>query len=269
MKQDDTDPRRIVDDGDSELAKLVRASRARRLSSRATAQMVQRLAATSAYAAAASAATTRAGLLGRLGPAKVGVIALIGLGAAVFGWETRRSVEQLPTPTHEAEGITPHAPSSPASSPAPPPSQVTTAGETSSIPVEALPSSVTSAATAKQPARAVALRPSSAASTSARSAPTRDSEFALIRRAQDALASDPSQTLALVEEHMRAFPEGELVQEREVTAVEALARLGRMTEAKARAAAFRARYPRTPYGARIERALGESGAPDGPSTIAH
>jgi hypothetical protein len=47
------------------------------------------------------------------------------------------------------------------------------------------------------------------------------------------------------------------VQEREVLAVEALARLDRMEEAKRRAKALLGLYPRTPYVARLERALGE------------
>jgi hypothetical protein len=75
-------------------------------------------------------------------------------------------------------------------------------------------------------------------------------EGALLLRARQELASDPSGALTLTQEHARRFPSGALVQEREVLAIEALARLGRSSDAKHRLDAFRARFPRSPH---IER----------------
>ncbi|MBN9159695.1 MAG: hypothetical protein BGO98_27295 [Myxococcales bacterium 68-20] len=266
MKFDDTDPPRLREGGDPELARLVRASRTRRLSSRTTEQMAKRLAATSAYAAAAHSATTRASLLAPGSSTKLGVLALVGVGAAILGWQAWSTEGPSPAPSHVPEQV-----ALPPASPPEPPSPAPV--ETSSIPVEALPSTASALVIASASPRSVAPRraPSALAQASgdAGTAPVRESEFALVRRAQDALASDPSRSLALVQEHARAFPAGELVQEREVVAVEALARLNRMPEAKARADALRALYPRTPYGARLDRALGGSGSPTLPSKTDH
>jgi hypothetical protein len=265
MNSDDTDPPRLYETGDSELARLVRASRSRRLSSRATALMAERLAATSAYAAAARSATSPASFLGAVGTKKIGVLALVGLGAAIFGWRARTSEQPSGAPSQVPAQLV--ALTAPSSSPSP------ATVDTSPIPVEALPSTSPVVVVASAAPRRVAPRPAPSASTQAsadvRTSPSRENEFALVRRAQDALASDPSRTLSLVQEHVRAFPAGELVQEREVLAVEALARLDRMAEAKARADALRALYPRTPYGARLDRALGEPGSPALPSKTGH
>ena len=81
-------------------------------------------------------------------------------------------------------------------------------------------------------------------------------ELELVQRAQAALASDPNRALTLTNEHAVTYPKGELVQEREVIAVEALSRLGRNEEASRRALAFVRRFPQTPYAARLEMAIG-------------
>ena len=97
-----------------------------------------------------------------------------------------------------------------------------------------------------------------AAAASAEPSPvvaTSPSEGALLLRARQQLASDPAWSLALTEEAGRRFPEGALAPEREVLAVEALARLGRLPSARARLAAFRARYPQSPHLARLESLL--------------
>ena len=88
-------------------------------------------------------------------------------------------------------------------------------------------------------------------------ASTATPELLLVRRAQDALASDPARALAIADEHALAFPRGELTQEREVVAVEALSKLGRKDDALRRANALLRRFPRTPYVAHLEKALGQ------------
>lgn len=81
-------------------------------------------------------------------------------------------------------------------------------------------------------------------------------ELALVQRAEASVTSNPAQALAFAEQHARAFPNGEYVQEREVIAVTALARLGRSDEALSRARSLVRQFPRTPYAARLTEAVG-------------
>jgi hypothetical protein len=78
------------------------------------------------------------------------------------------------------------------------------------------------------------------------------SEGALLLKARQQLVSNPSAALQLTEEAANRFPDGPLAPEREVLAIEALARLGRLPAARARLAALRARYPQSPHLARLE-----------------
>jgi hypothetical protein len=84
----------------------------------------------------------------------------------------------------------------------------------------------------------------------------KDTEVALVTAAEKAMPSDPATALALAEKHAAKFPNGELLEEREVLAIEALAALGRSGDARARADRFLASSPRTPYRARVGRATG-------------
>jgi outer membrane protein assembly factor BamD (BamD/ComL family) len=77
-------------------------------------------------------------------------------------------------------------------------------------------------------------------------------EGSLLLRARQALDGDPASALALTQEHARRFPNGTLAPEREVLAIEALARLGRTSDARARLDSFRARYPQSPHISRLE-----------------
>jgi hypothetical protein len=80
-------------------------------------------------------------------------------------------------------------------------------------------------------------------------------EGALLLDARRAMATDPSGALALTQEHARRFPGGDLVLEREVLAIEALAALHRRPEARARLDALREKFPRSLHIARLERLL--------------
>ncbi|HEU4578028.1 MAG TPA: hypothetical protein VFS67_07225 [Polyangiaceae bacterium] len=77
-------------------------------------------------------------------------------------------------------------------------------------------------------------------------------ESALLQRAQSALASDPARALALTEQHRRGFPRGALSEEREAIAIQALRRLGREPEARARAARFETKYPNSVHRSRVQ-----------------
>jgi hypothetical protein len=78
------------------------------------------------------------------------------------------------------------------------------------------------------------------------------SAYEIVDEAQRALASSPARALELAEEHRRGHGDGEWAEEREVVAIDALLRLGRTEEARARAAAFHARWPRSSLGRRVD-----------------
>ncbi|MEM6992678.1 MAG: hypothetical protein AAF721_19345 [Myxococcota bacterium] len=84
-------------------------------------------------------------------------------------------------------------------------------------------------------------------------------EASLISRARKALATSPSQALALTNEAKRDFPRGMLLEEREAVAVQALAKLGRHDKAKRRGEQFLKRYGRGPHAAAVRTALEKSG----------
>jgi hypothetical protein len=84
-----------------------------------------------------------------------------------------------------------------------------------------------------------------------------ESEIELLKQARSALSADPLRAVALTERCAREFPRGTFAQERDFIAISALTRLGRSREASARAAAFRASYPRSAYLPQLRRMLGE------------
>jgi hypothetical protein len=71
-------------------------------------------------------------------------------------------------------------------------------------------------------------------------------ELELLHRAQAAYAGrDFTSALAVVAEHRRRFPNGRLAEEREALRVRALGGAGRTSEARAAAASFAERFPRS------------------------
>jgi hypothetical protein len=71
-------------------------------------------------------------------------------------------------------------------------------------------------------------------------------ELELLHRAQAAYAGrDFASALAVVAEHRRRFPNGRLAEEREALRVRALIGAGRSSEARAAAASFAERFPRS------------------------
>ncbi len=77
-------------------------------------------------------------------------------------------------------------------------------------------------------------------------------EVALLHAAQDGLRGSPAEALARANEHARRFPRGALGQEREVIAIEALVKLGRREEARARAARFARTFPGSTHQRRVD-----------------
>jgi hypothetical protein len=85
--------------------------------------------------------------------------------------------------------------------------------------------------------------------------PTAAAEMTELAAAEKLLSNAPARSLALVRKSDQRFPDGYFKQERAYVAIMALIGLGRIEDARAEAARFAERYPRMPYGARIERAL--------------
>jgi hypothetical protein len=86
-------------------------------------------------------------------------------------------------------------------------------------------------------------------------------ETKLLERARAELERRPERSLEVLRDHVRLFPSGALVIERDFLLVESLVRLGRRSEAEARAAALRARAPGSLYEERLERLLQEGRRP--------
>lgn len=80
-------------------------------------------------------------------------------------------------------------------------------------------------------------------------------EVKLLDRARAALRSDPERALLMADDHAATFPGGVLAAERELIAVDALARLGRRAAAARRGAALLRRFPETVYRQRLRALL--------------
>jgi hypothetical protein len=80
-------------------------------------------------------------------------------------------------------------------------------------------------------------------------------EVALLEKARGALDRDPSSTLAMLDVHAAEFPNGTLSMERELLAVDALRRLGRVADAKARGEALLGRARGSIYERRVKGML--------------
>lgn len=172
----------------------------------------------SALTAGGTAAQSGAGATAvtALGIGKVAGVLLLGGALAGGAWwwtSAHRSAPVPPAPSAAAPSVTPVAP----------PPQV--------VPPAAVEAPAPSASSAGEPAPGTP-RPA---------APV--SEAQLLQRARAALATDPALALRLTEMHKARFGSGQLAQEREVIAIDALERLKRTNEAKARASDFHNEFP--------------------------
>lgn len=79
----------------------------------------------------------------------------------------------------------------------------------------------------------------------------------MLDEAQRSLGSDPAHALEVCDAHVRAYPAGTLAQEREVIAVDALMRLHRAGDARARAGRFHATWPSSAHGRRVDALVAE------------
>jgi hypothetical protein len=176
----------------------------------------------------------------------VAVAAVLGVAATAAGAVGVRTVLAVHVRSPSAAPAPPFAP-------APPPerSRVVTGTPLPTVPPLAspLPDAVPSVATPAPAAsiaagasrEAVAAPRSPAPDTPSAPAPfdtpedTLAAELALLDEARTRYATDPRETLQVLDEHARRFPKGKLVLERELLALDALKALGRTTEERERA----------------------------------
>lgn len=173
-----------------------------------------------------------------------GLIALLGLGAVT-------ALRHARPPAHPTASAPPAAiaPSAVVSSRGPEPT-----------PVPELPSAAPSAAPVivgsalDRPPATESKKPAlGSAPQGAHASNTTQTEASLLEQARSALSPNPALALSLTQQHAQQFPRGLLVQEREVIAISALRRLGRSSEAEARAARFDARYPHSAHQQTVDR----------------
>lgn len=224
------DPPRLVA-GDDELARALRDLEVDHLAAGPSA---------AARAALWQGLSARSGAPWALGlRARIGLLSsalLIAVGLAVWP-------RSAPTAPHGGVPVVPAPTGAPvahdADPPLPPPA------------ISAVPAPPPERAPPKPPKRAV--QPSSP-----------EAELGLLVPARKLVAVEPARALALVERHRARFAHGVFAEEREVLAVEALVRLGRGQEARARAARFARAHPASAQRARLDALLGNEGSP-GPS----
>jgi hypothetical protein len=83
----------------------------------------------------------------------------------------------------------------------------------------------------------------------------------MLDKARSLLARDPGAALAALDAHAAAFPSGHMSLERELIAVEALRRLRRVAEARARGGALLQRATGSIYEERVRTILESLGSP--------
>lgn len=110
-----------------------------------------------------------------------------------------------------------------------------------------------------EPVAAPEPEPAPAPKPVVRAAPKPEAEAAMLEQAMASLkAGDAKKALALCERHAKQLgANGLLVQEREVIAIEALVRLGRAADAKARAETFKKAFPTSTHLLKVESLVAE------------
>src|SRR5262245_34729660 len=243
------DPRRLL--GDPEFAELeggLRSARARGPS----AEQLARMRAALGLAAAPAPSAPPAPVAAPASSARVSWLKLIAGGVLVIGAAIGLWRGAVRGPHLEPPGVTAPrslaqpapAPVAPAPAPAPttPPPAVREHGG----------AGASSAPLHRTAARVVR----SAAKNAAPADPA--AELALLKRAKADARSAPAHALALVAEHEQRFPNGVLVEEREVIAIEALLASGQRGAGEARAARFFTRFANSAHARRVHALLDDS-----------
>jgi RNA polymerase sigma-70 factor (ECF subfamily) len=114
-------------------------------------------------------------------------------------------------------------------------------------------------------AASTSLAPSASTAVAPSSASDKDTALARERMVLDVARTalgrgDGARALEAVNRHAKEFPRGQMSEEREAIAVQALAKLGRTDDAAARGIRFRNRYPNSVLGPVVDAALESAGA---------
>ena len=231
-------PPRIARNGDLFDRALLRAARNDDPPRGAEERALEAMGFGAAFAARTALAAPSAGILaGRwAGPIKMAAVAAAvaaGVGGTWLAWSRRAP----PAPARAASGIMTTAPApapAPASAPAPAPA----------------------------PASAPALAPAPALVPGLHPSPL-SSEVSLVQQAAHAVAErDPAVALRILDTVRRDYPHGLLTEEAGVLRVQALAQVGRSTEAKALARTLLDAHPEGVLAARLRSVLAAQGASD-------
>jgi hypothetical protein len=188
---------------------------------------------------AASSAPHAKGLLAWGLASKVGAASILVLGGGITGALLEARYEAPPSPPVPV--VTP-APTQPRAAPSALPSPVdSNEPAIPSVSVDSLPS-VAPPTSIRSPGALA----SASASASAHTTPSRGEERVLLDTARAAIARGAySAALTTLSDDAERFPQGKLVEERELLFVQALAGAGQRTEAAARARAFEATFPQS------------------------
>jgi hypothetical protein len=197
-----------------------------------TEAQLARLAARAAPLFAAPVAVSALGL-----SAKLGLVAIGLSGAALIAVGVTHDPEAAKPTTRPAEQA-----------------QVAPAAQPESRPSRAAPLSPTPRPSldAPGPEKAVASADTTKRAEKPNTKATGPSEAELLERARRLVSSNPSGALELAQQHRARFAGGVLAQEREVIAIDALRRLGRLKEAEARAQAFERAFPNSAHRRKLE-----------------
>jgi hypothetical protein len=227
-----SEPSRLRDEGPEELRELLRhAPPTRAMGAAERRRTAMRL---GRYASAAAVASALSWAPGAALGAALGVAAV----AVVWGVPALLAPKADPAPM-----VAPPRPPLQRAAPpptaiaAPPPSASISAAPPPPKPVPSLASAAPSAEPESPPPPFDALA----------------EEVALLEKARAALGGAPAEALALADAHAARFPAGKLGMEREIVAVDALRRLGRAAEARARGEALLGRAKGSLYEERVRK----------------
>ena len=141
---------------------------------------------------------------------------------------------------------------------APHSSTVTIAPTTTAIAISPSATSSSSISLALTPASASVAPPPTPPAATMIVPPNPEDEVRMLQHAQDSLATDPKNALSICNDEQIVFPHGPLSQEREVIAIDALIRLGNVSDAKARAKKFEKDFPHSPALQRVHQLIGQN-----------
>lgn len=234
-----SDPPRLR--SSSALGLLLDEARTEKLDDEARARAWRSIEAATSTGAAAGTAKSGS-LLGKLRALSLTKLGIASLALVLAGGSLAVIARRPPSPVPASP-----SPSSPIAEAAPPVAEAAARTAAATPEITPAPTPLPEPRTSSAPARPLAPSPPPAKSA----LPLEEGR--LLLEAKAATSADPGRALALTATHARAFPSSALGAERESIAVEALARLGRCDEARARAQRFLTIFPASPHRTLVAR----------------